>query len=134
MLLVFIPILGSLTLLIFFLLSGTKGDNKYGQDPYANTVAVEQQPQVMQAVQQQTAMPQNTTLDATTMPVEVTQAPVEPTIQTQPEVMSTEPEAMPTEPTTTPVEPSTMPMEPTTMPTEPSTNPTEPTTPQEPVA
>ena len=32
-LLIFIPILGSLALLILFCLDGTSGDNKYGQDP-----------------------------------------------------------------------------------------------------
>lgn len=35
LLIAFIPILGALALLFFFASEGTKGDNRYGPDPYA---------------------------------------------------------------------------------------------------
>ena len=39
LLIVFIPLAGVIVLLIFFVLEGTKGDNRFGADPYAGEPA-----------------------------------------------------------------------------------------------
>ena len=39
LLIVFIPLVGAIVLLIFFVLEGTKGDNRFGADPYAGEPA-----------------------------------------------------------------------------------------------
>ena len=35
LLIAFIPLVGAIVLLVFFVLEGTKGDNRFGPDPYA---------------------------------------------------------------------------------------------------
>ena len=39
LLIAFIPLIGAIVLLVFFVLEGTKGDNRFGADPYAGEPA-----------------------------------------------------------------------------------------------
>ena len=39
MLIVLVPLIGGITLLVFFVLEGTRGDNRFGSDPYAGELA-----------------------------------------------------------------------------------------------
>jgi uncharacterized membrane protein YhaH (DUF805 family) len=38
-LIAFVPLVGAIVLLVFFVLEGTKGDNRFGPDPYAGEPA-----------------------------------------------------------------------------------------------